>query len=268
MKTDNIDSAIDETLEKIEGDLKENTHLSVVPKAAPTQHHINQLSVPLHWFEITCTACDFQLSCQESPMPIAQHHATEHQHNVRVKSYFGDMERTVEIAPEGEPQQVAIGTPESEAAGMRETLRDLPGIDTSALVRYGAMLSREIHGNTNGYKIKCKDCNFRFQSNDVEAYDLAQLHATRNCHNVSFAFDWYGRQYDLRLEPEKPKWREQLNRWAVCIGIPILTYVGFHTIYGSFSWLRVGGACIGVLGGYNLYQFYQKRKERLISNER
>lgn len=168
-------------------------------------------------------------------------------------------ENTLETPlPKAAPTQYGINQRPQE---MPHMLEDLPGLDTSTLVDHGARLS-ELRCNNRGYRIECQDCGFRFRSNDVDAYDLAVLHANRNQHRVSFKVDFFGVGYDLRIIPEKWQWRERLNRWVVCIGVPFLIGVGVQASYGVLSWWGVGAAYIGAWGGKKLYQLWRKRKEK------
>ena len=192
-----VHNELDDFIDEIDETIEENALEPPLPKAAPTQHGINQCP-------------------------------TEMPHILDVDA-------------------------------MPETLEALPGLDTSAVVSYAERFS-QLRCNHNGYEIRCQACSFRFRSNDIDSFDLAELHSNRNQHRVSFKFGFFGRQYDLEIQPEKPKWREQLKRWAVCLGIPVLVYVGVLTGLGQLSWWRVGGAGIGALIGYNLYEYWQNRK--------
>ena len=151
-------------------------------------------------------------------------------------------------------------------------MASLPGIDLSAS-----------HSNTNPtleftYQVKCRDCNYRFparvlqiEMNDPslnEVMKFACRHADRYQHTVEYciiappceSLNMEGSVEITEFEPRKRTWRDRLNEWVVCIGLPILIVVGVFAFLGKLSWLTIGGAVIGALIGDKLYQLWQRRK--------
>ena len=232
-----VHNELDDFIDEIDDTIEANTLEKPLSKGVSTQHGINQRPSEM-------TPEMYAILTGESDAEV------EYSAEVRAMQVIW-----VTQARENLPLQSAVDRLQE---GARQ-LAELPGLDTSTLVSYSARLS-ELRCNNRGYKMECQDCNFRFRSNDVDAINLAKLHANRNQHRVSFKFGFFGRQYDLEIQPEKPKWRERLKRWAVCLGIPVLVYVGVLTGLEQLSWWRVGGAGIGALIGFNLYEYWQNRK--------
>lgn len=230
MTTDDIQK----TIKKIEDDLKENEQPETpVPKGVATQHFINQRPREMTPEEIEAVW-----------QGIANPSENDEESSID-EAWERIRERWVESA--------------QERYNELQSLASLPGLDLSTVVSYHQRLL-SLRCNHNGYQIRCKQCMFRFRSNDVDSMNLAQLHSNRNQHHVSFIFDFHGMHYELNVLPEIPQWLERMNRWGVCIGVPFLIALGIRLFLGKLSWLDVGFTFIGVLVGSKLYRLWQKRK--------
>ena len=240
MKTHAIND-VDKTIKKIEDDLKDNEMEQPVPKGVPTQHGINQ-----------------------RPREIDPERYAILMGETEVERTW--VQRCLENS------LVSLGSPPDACVLESRSVR--AGIDMSDVVNCGATLAsircEPIRCEPNVYKIRCQDCGYRFNSTEVDAIDLAQLHANRNKHTVSFLFDFFGRQYDLRIEPRKPTWRDRLSafgvrfyesKWFLVWCLLFLTSAVFSTIMSS-GILRVVNIFFIGLWGYHLYSWWRNRWKR------
>ena len=247
---------VDKTIKKIEDDLKDNEMEQPVPKGVPTQHGINQ---------------------RPEEMTPEMYDILMHASAVASEPPHSDNHIELSLVSMGSPMDTCLLESGSVLERLREfgeQLAELSGIDTSDVVNYGATLAsircEPIRCEPNVYKIRCQDCGYRFNSTEVDAIDLAQLHANRNNHTVSFLFDIFGHAWDLRIYPEKPTWRDRLSAFGVrfyeskCFLVwclLFLTSAVFSTIMSS-GILRVVNIFLMGLCGYHLYSWWKNRWKR------
>ena len=302
---------IEQTIKKIEDDLKENeVPLPPVPKGVATQHAIDARPVELTPEMFAIMTGERQDSDREvgfsfdgSPFQLPRRslfesmQASSESASEVLQAMAEGMEQAIlnpslslDTAPHEESSidessfsyEVSLGTSAEasidvggtlermqldwvESAQERyqelESLASLPGLDLSTVISHHQQLL-SLRCNHNGFQIRCQDCGFLFRSNDVEAYDLAQLHANRNKHHVSFIFDLHGMHYDLDVVPEKRNWGERIygilhrfyySNWFV---IPLTYFIG-SSVYSIFNQSGLGRALNILLLGLWLFNLYQ-----------
>ena len=262
-----VTDPVDKTIEKITEVIAENE--VSLPKAAPTQHSINNLSLRLSEEYSESDVSTSVICLRENREPERSTRTFE-----RLCGSEGLCGRS-----ERELRWIQMGRP-SNLHELRERLLRSP----VSSMRGGTPLfsQHEVRPERSYFMLRCKECNFRFRSESC-SLELAHQHSNWNNHRVVITLNIDGiedNEMSIDIFPTQPSWRERypyfsrfMNRfselptrfyrslWCGGVFLSMIVYDAYLFLItsGTAQWLSV--LATG-WWSFNFYQWWKNWQER------